>query len=344
MTVQRQALRPSREHPADGPRPVGRHAHPRPRQHSGEHSRTWASARTTTCGSRQIIKRPNGIFLVTGPTGSGKTTTLYAALNELNRPDRKIITAEDPVEYYLPGHQPGRGEAQDRAGLRPHHPRHAAASPEHHPGRRNPRQGDGRDRRPGLSDGTLGFQYTTHERCAQRYYTPGATSACRRSSSHRSRDRHHGPAPGPRDLPEVQGAVHAAAGRTARRPASRRSSWPRPTSCSGRGCNHCHQTGYRGRLGIFEMMRMNSAIREMTFNREPDPGRSAARPALPGMRTLLEDGVDKALKGMTTLDEVLSTCHAEVLDHAAMSMSRIGCVDCDARSRTRARMISYRRS
>ncbi|MEI6326229.1 MAG: GspE/PulE family protein, partial [Gemmataceae bacterium] len=50
-----------------------------------------------------IIKRPNGIFLVTGPTGSGKTTTLYAALNEQNRPDKKIITAEDPVEYYLPG-------------------------------------------------------------------------------------------------------------------------------------------------------------------------------------------------------------------------------------------------
>jgi type IV pilus assembly protein PilB len=50
-----------------------------------------------------LIKRPNGIFLVTGPTGSGKTTTLYAALNALNRPDRKIITAEDPVEYYLPG-------------------------------------------------------------------------------------------------------------------------------------------------------------------------------------------------------------------------------------------------
>ena len=50
-----------------------------------------------------LIRRPNGIILVTGPTGSGKTTTLYAALNELNRPDRKIITAEDPVEYYLPG-------------------------------------------------------------------------------------------------------------------------------------------------------------------------------------------------------------------------------------------------
>ena len=52
---------------------------------------------------QQLIRRPNGIVLVTGPTGSGKTTTLYAALNYLNRPDRKIITAEDPVEYYLPG-------------------------------------------------------------------------------------------------------------------------------------------------------------------------------------------------------------------------------------------------
>ena len=52
---------------------------------------------------RQLIQRPNGIILVTGPTGSGKTTSLYAALNALNTPDRKIITAEDPVEYYLPG-------------------------------------------------------------------------------------------------------------------------------------------------------------------------------------------------------------------------------------------------
>jgi type IV pilus assembly protein PilB len=51
----------------------------------------------------KIIKRPNGIFLVTGPTGSGKTTTLYSALNELNRPDKKIITAEDPVEYNFTG-------------------------------------------------------------------------------------------------------------------------------------------------------------------------------------------------------------------------------------------------
>jgi len=52
---------------------------------------------------QSIIKRPNGIFLITGPTGSGKTTTLYAAISELNKPNTKIITAENPVEYVIPG-------------------------------------------------------------------------------------------------------------------------------------------------------------------------------------------------------------------------------------------------
>ena len=78
----------------------------------------------------------------------------------------------------------------------------------------------------------------------------------------------------------------------------------------GQGCNYCHHTGYRGRKGIFEMMSMNSTIREMTFNREPTQSiRKKARQT--GMRTLLEDGLAKALTGMTTLDEVLSICHHE---------------------------------
>ncbi|MFM9194176.1 MAG: GspE/PulE family protein, partial [Planctomycetia bacterium] len=64
---------------------------------------------------RQMIHRPNGIVLVTGPTGSGKTTTLYGSLNELNRPDTKIITAEDPVEYYLAGIN--QGEIKHHIGL-----------------------------------------------------------------------------------------------------------------------------------------------------------------------------------------------------------------------------------
>jgi len=84
------------------------------------------------------------------------------------------------------------------------------------------------------------------------------------------------------------------------------------TFMKGRGCNHCRQTGYRGRLGIFEMMRMTSLIRELTFAQAPT--QEIRRKARAGnMRTLLDDGIMKALKGVSTLEEVLSTCHAEVL-------------------------------
>ena len=79
---------------------------------------------------QNIIRRPNGIFLVTGPTGSGKTTTLYSALGELNRPDRKIITAEDPVEYMLPGYQSSGSQIEHRSELFQDHSGHA---PPRHP-------------------------------------------------------------------------------------------------------------------------------------------------------------------------------------------------------------------
>ena len=75
------------------------------------------------------------------------------------------------------------------------------------------------------------------------------------------------------------------------------------TFMRGRGCNHCQHTGYRGRVAVFELMTMNSKIREMTFNREPAQNiRRQAR--LMGMKSLAEDAVDKALKGITTLLEV----------------------------------------
>jgi type IV pilus assembly protein PilB len=82
----------------------------------------------------------------------------------------------------------------------------------------------------------------------------------------------------------------------------------------GRGCTYCNHTGYRGRKGIFEMLRMNGSMRDMTFNREPTQTiRRQAR--LLGMRTLLEDGIAKALAGLTTLEEVLSTCHHDLSEH-----------------------------
>ncbi len=87
----------------------------------------------------------------------------------------------------------------------------------------------------------------------------------------------------------------------------------------GKGCAHCNQTGYRGRIGLFELMRMTSQIREMTFAQAPAQTlRKVAREN--GMRTLLEDGIQKILKGSTTLDEVLSICHAEAHELQSSAM------------------------
>ena len=86
----------------------------------------------------KIIRRPNGIFLVTGPTGSGKTTTLYSALQEFNTPDKKIITAEDPVEYNIAGINQCQVRTEIGLTFRKDSAVHAASGPQYHPHRRNP--------------------------------------------------------------------------------------------------------------------------------------------------------------------------------------------------------------
>ncbi|MCS6977771.1 MAG: ATPase, T2SS/T4P/T4SS family [Gemmatales bacterium] len=257
---------------------------------------------------QQIIKRPNGIFLVTGPTGSGKTTTLYAALNELNRPDRKIITAEDPVEYYLPGvnqvevkHQIGLDFARIIRAMLRQAPNIILV-------------GEIRD----CETAEIAIQASlTGHLVFSTLHTNDAPSAITRlidigiqpflvASSliaimAQRLVRVVCPKCKEPDQPSM--AEIRAAGLTPDRLAN-------ATFMRGRGCSHCHHTGYRGRTGIFEMMKMNSTLREMTFRREPTQAiRRQAR--LLGMRTLLEDGVNKALRGITTLEEVLSTCHHE---------------------------------
>ena len=277
-----QGHRPARQHPPDQPWPVGRHADPRPRQHQGRHPRPRLRRGGLERGSHNIIKRPNGIFLVTGPTGSGKTTTLYAALNELNRPDRKIITAEDPVEYYLPGINQCEVHGQDRHDLRPDHPRHAAAEPEHPPGRRNPRRGDGRHRNPGFSDWTLGFQYAAHERCAQRYYTSGRhrrPAVPGRPLGHGD----HGPAAGAKSLPEVPASASSPP------PDILQAIGSPPTEIAkkanfmkGKGCTHCNQTGYRGRMGIYRADDHDSSHPRDDVQGRTDPESPSGWPASRG--------------------------------------------------------------
>lgn len=255
---------------------------------------------------QKIIKRPNGIFLVTGPTGSGKTTTLYAALNELNRPDRKIITAEDPVEYYLPGinqvevkHQIGLDFARIIRAMLRQAPNIILV-------------GEIRDKETAeiavqaSLTGHLVFS-TLHTNDAPSAITRMidigvapflvASSVIAIMAQRLVRiicPKCKEPYTPPKD--EI-----IAAGITPEQLAT-------ATFMRGKGCSHCHQTGYRGRRAIFELMQMNSAIREMTFAREPAQSiRRTARKT--GMTTLLEDGVKKALKGVTTLEEVLSICH-----------------------------------
>lgn len=255
---------------------------------------------------QQIIKRPNGIFLVTGPTGSGKTTTLYSALNELNRPDRKIITAEDPVEYYLPGinqvevkHQIGLDFARIIRAMLRQAPNIILV-------------GEIRDQE--TAEIAVQASLTGHL-VFSTLHTNDAPSAITRLQD-------IGVAP----FLVASSVIAIMAQRLVRvicpkckepdKPPAHeiRAAGLTPTQVAnanfarGRGCSNCHHTGYRGRKGIFEMMKMSAPIREMTFNREPAQGiRRQSR--LLGMRTLLEDGVYKATTGMTTLEEVLSTCH-----------------------------------
>jgi type IV pilus assembly protein PilB len=258
---------------------------------------------------QQIIKRPNGIFLVTGPTGSGKTTTLYAALNEINRPDRKIITAEDPVEYYLPGINQVEVKAQIgldfariiRAMLR-QAPNIILV-------------GEIRDQE--TAEIAVQASLTGHL-VFSTLHTNDAPSAITRLVDI-----------GVQPFLIASSVIAIMAQRLVRVVCPKCKEPDKPPMAEikaalisperaatanfmrGRGCAYCHHTGYRGRMGIFELMKLNAAIREMTFNREPNQTiRRQAR--LMGMRTLLEDGVNKALKGITTLDEVLSICHHEV--------------------------------
>ncbi len=255
---------------------------------------------------QQIIKRPNGIFLVTGPTGSGKTTTLYGALNELNRPDRKIITAEDPVEYYLPG----VNQVEVKHGIGLDFARIIRAML-----RQAPNiilVGEIRDKETAeiavqaSLTGHLVFS-TLHTNDAPSAITrlgdigvqPFLIASSVIAIMAQRLIRLVCPKCKEPDKPPV--AEIKAAGLTSSQAAA-------ANFMRGRGCTYCNHTGYRGRRGIFEMLKMNSSIRDMTFAREPTQTiRRQSR--LLGMRTLLEDGVAKAVAGMTTLEEVLSICH-----------------------------------
>ena len=251
----------------------------------------------------RIIRRPNGIFLVTGPTGSGKTTTLYSALDILNRPDKKIITAEDPVEYNFDG----INQCQVREGIGLTFSAILRSML-----RQAPNiilVGEIRDREVGeiaiqaALTGHLVFS-TLHTNDA-----PGAITRlidmgikpflvassiqaimaqrlirilckeCRTVAAAEDLDHKY--------LNLIDLKAEDALGRV-----------NKPV-----GCPSCVNTGFRGRRAIFEMMQMNTQIRDLAFHRSPVAEiRKAALAS--GMRPLVFDGRLKVLAGMTTADEI----------------------------------------
>jgi len=257
----------------------------------------------------RVIGLPDGILLVTGPTGSGKTTTLYSCLNYINRPDRKIITVEDPVEYMLAGIN--QVQVHEHIGF-------TFASALRSMLRQSPNVimlGEIRDLETASIainaslTGHLVFS-TLHTNDA-----PGAVtrlidigikpflvaSAARCLMAQRLVRRICKNCGGPTTLTEKELDLLGLKAEQVAAAAPRR----------GKGCPTCNKTGCKGRQGIFEIFLINDAARKMIFDKVPaNVLRNKAREM--GMRTLREDGIRKVLAGVTTTDEVV---RATVVEH-----------------------------
>jgi type IV pilus assembly protein PilB len=261
----------------------------------------------------RIIRRPNGIFLVTGPTGSGKTTTLYSALDVLNRPDKKIITAEDPIEYAFTG----INQCQVREGIGLTFSRVLKAML-----RQAPNiilVGEIRDKEVGevaiqaALTGHLVFS-TLHTNDAPSAITRlidmgikpflvassiQAVMAQRLIRVLDKETKEPDPEPDPKYLRLCGITPEELANNTIYKPV--------PTATG---------TGYKGRQAIFEMMTMNAQLRDLAFNTAPvSKLRRAALDA--GMRPLLGDGKLKVLRGVTTPAEIARVAQVETTEAMA---------------------------
>ncbi len=245
-----------------------------------------------------VIKRPYGIILVTGPTGSGKTTTLYSTLNHINSPELNIMTIEDPVEYELAGIR--QAQVNVKAGL-------VFANALRSMLRQDPDVilvGEIRDfetARVAIEAALTGHLVfsTLHTNDApgaltrltdmgvEPFLTASATAAVMaqrlvRKICNACKEEIKLPSDAIKEFEILKGK----------------------TIYHGRGCKACHNTGYLGRTSIFEIFVMSEEIRQLVVAREAT-SKIKEIAIKQGMKTLRDDGLLKVAKGITTLDEVL---------------------------------------
>ena len=236
---------------------------------------------------------PHGIMFVTGPTGSGKSTTLYSALKRINGVERKIITIEDPVEYQMDGIN--QIHVNPQIGL-------TFASGLRHIVRQDPdviMVGEVRDRE--TADVAIRSALTGHF-VFSTLHTNDAPSAVARLTDM-----------GVENYLISSSVVSILAQRLVRKicafckeegPRRLRPEGTEVPTWRGRGCEKCFGSGFKGRVGIFELMEMNEEIRRM-ITRNEDSSVLTAAARRNGMRTLREDGWDKVAEGVTTAEEIL---------------------------------------
>ena len=254
-------------------------------------------------GVEELCSQPNGMFLTTGPTGSGKTTTLYSVLHKLNTVEKNICTIEDPVEYQLSGI--AQVQVHKKAGL-------SFASAMRSFLRQDPdiiMVGEMRD----LETAEIGVEAsltghlvlsTLHTNDApsavirlvdmgvEPYLISATVQACLAQRLAR------------KICPKCKAPYQVPAGELRRFGLKSKDPQELVTLYRGEGCEACRHTGYKGRLGIYELMRVNDEIRELIVRRAPLADiREAGRAN--GMHELKEDGLEKVLQGITTPDEVM---------------------------------------
>jgi general secretion pathway protein E len=261
----------------------------------------------TLAGMEQVIRRPHGIILVTGPTGSGKTTTLYGALSRINTPDLNILTVEDPVEYQLKGI--GQMAISPKIGLSFAQGLRAFL-------RQDPdviMVGEIRDKETAeiaiqaSLTGHLVFS-TVHTNDAAGAVTrlvdmgvePFLVASSLTAILAQRLVRRVCPdcrvAYEPTDV-ELREIGHSRA--------SFKERYGVEKIYKATGCNACSQNGYRGRTGIYELLPVDDEIRQLVL-KNVDASTIKKSAVSRGMLTLLDDGARKIALGETTIAEVLS--------------------------------------